>query len=105
MAPALAHRRLPQLFRALLLRAPLPRALVLAVALAGLSACDKATRSEPAPATEAAAAPTAAEEAANDPSRTTFAGDWWVLCTGLPHQAFKLSLLAPKEEQTFWEGS
>lgn len=54
---------------------------------------------------ETSAAPPPTAESASDPARTTFAGDWWVLCTELPHQAFKLSLLAPQEVQGYWEGS
>jgi len=95
MLRAMAHRR------SLHLRG----AWVIALALASTPACDTAAEPEATPAAEAAAPAAATVEISNDPSRTTFAGDWWVLCTDLPHQGFKLSLLAPQESEGFWEGS
>lgn len=84
----------------------LPRrfaALLTAVAVATSLACEPAEEAEST--AENAPATATVEEVRSDSSRTTFAGDWWVLCTDLPHQAFKLSLLAPQETEGFWEGS
>jgi hypothetical protein len=65
--------------------------------------CDQSDEPEASP--ENSTPVTTTEDSRSDPKRSTFAGDWWVICAELPHQAFKLSLLAPDERVDFWEGS
>lgn len=65
--------------------------------------CDQTA--EPSESQEDGASAGQVDENRNGPARSTIEGDWWVLCADLPHQAFKLSLLAGDANTDFWEGS
>lgn len=65
--------------------------------------CDQATK--PSESKEESVSSGQVDETRAGPARSTLEGDWWVLCADLPHQAFKLSLLAGDANTDFWEGS